>query len=74
MIYFKIILFLVQRPAVPGEGEPVQGHLEGHLRGAGPAGERKGEYEVIYPSSLSGKVLIGSRCPMCRRAGLRKSF
>jgi hypothetical protein len=37
----------VQRPAVPGEGEPIQGHLEGDLRGAGPAGERKGEYEVI---------------------------
>jgi hypothetical protein len=46
----------VQRPAVPGEGEPIQGHLEGHLRGAGPAGERKGEYEVIYPSSTVSNV------------------
>ena len=44
---------MLQRPAVPGEGEPVQGPLQGNLRGEGPAGEGEGGHQVSSQHCMS---------------------
>ena len=46
-------VLVLQRPAVPGEGEPVQGPLQGNLRGEGPAGEGEGGHQVSSPFNLT---------------------